>query len=787
MLPEPSSEPRRSNEPEQDTVSSIPMIESHMGPYFPGQSDLSSLGLTISSPRLPSSELSHDIDVSSPPLPFPTVQTTQVSDGGCSSTESSAESSSPFNLSPGLSRSSSVSSVDSSYSVNSSYTEAPLVEEEALDSSDASDQSEDGHSDSHCSLSLLTHSTEFDHAESASIFVSSPIDIETPVAEATNLDFLDYPPTSTPRSTMYLTTDIPDAAQQSLSLTASEATSDNFQPGTSAETIRQSTISTHTVNDRSSAVWLPGQVQAAASGSNADVLCESPPGMEDEAVDGDDQRNRGRYNYIGHGNGREDGYGRRAGGDDGRGYSGGGGGYSGNGGSGYYGGSGSGSGGRGRDDGGDNNRRPAPPSSSYVDPAETSSESESEGETSDYSQGSPAGAAETSDDNVPLAQSIPTALTAQRTIRRQVRDEQAQRRRERHAKREQARLEGGAAAAAQSRDPRSGQGLASSSNTVGTGLRARALSTSRPPPVDPQRSRMARSPPRTGIPFGTGQDMASFSHAAERAPRTRTKTLPGNFGGPTAAPLAMEDLEKRLLTVQATKAAPAASRSRALSTSRPAPPLNADPSSSLHPSRSLRPSRSLHRPDTGSHHASDAHGLSRSATGSSSAQRSQSTHRYRSQTVDAPLRRERSTRVVSRGSDEAGRATGGGGGGNSRRPSEDGQRPPPMPPLPPAEVLNTLSLSQNVASTSTHSRGEREQKREVVWQQRVFVGDMQRFSIMEIGPNMTAREVVEMLARQGQLEPFQGVGGWMLFEVAQDFGMGAFRFGVEIGDCGLVG
>lgn len=31
-----------------------------------------------------------------------------------------------------------------------------------------------------------------------------------------------------------------------------------------------------------------------------------------------------------------------------------------------------------------------------------------------------------------------------------------------------------------------------------------------------------------------------------------------------------------------------------------------------------------------------------------------------------------------------------------------------------------------------------------------------------------------MLAKQGQLESSQGVGGWMLFEVAQDFGMGEF-------------
>lgn len=61
-----------------------------------------------------------------------------------------------------------------------------------------------------------------------------------------------------------------------------------------------------------------------------------------------------------------------------------------------------------------------------------------------------------------------------------------------------------------------------------------------------------------------------------------------------------------------------------------------------------------------------------------------------------------------------------------------------------------------------------------MWQQRVFIGDMQRFSIMEMGPSMMAREVLEGLAKQGQFEGIQGVGGWMLFEVAQDFGMGEF-------------
>ena len=61
-----------------------------------------------------------------------------------------------------------------------------------------------------------------------------------------------------------------------------------------------------------------------------------------------------------------------------------------------------------------------------------------------------------------------------------------------------------------------------------------------------------------------------------------------------------------------------------------------------------------------------------------------------------------------------------------------------------------------------------------VVQQRVFVGDMQRFNMVEITNSTTAGDVVEMIDAQGSLKGLAGVGGWMVWEVAQDFGMGEY-------------
>ena len=62
-----------------------------------------------------------------------------------------------------------------------------------------------------------------------------------------------------------------------------------------------------------------------------------------------------------------------------------------------------------------------------------------------------------------------------------------------------------------------------------------------------------------------------------------------------------------------------------------------------------------------------------------------------------------------------------------------------------------------------------------MWQQRVFIGNMQRFVLVEIGSATTAGDVLSIVDGQGALE--QGRDGWMLWEVSQDFGMGTSTLG----------
>jgi hypothetical protein len=61
--------------------------------------------------------------------------------------------------------------------------------------------------------------------------------------------------------------------------------------------------------------------------------------------------------------------------------------------------------------------------------------------------------------------------------------------------------------------------------------------------------------------------------------------------------------------------------------------------------------------------------------------------------------------------------------------------------------------------------------------QRIFIENKQRFNMVEISPSTNAGEVVQMIETQAALEKLgAGSGGWMLWEVAQDFGMGKCSF-----------
>ncbi|KAI0058260.1 hypothetical protein BV25DRAFT_1810990 [Artomyces pyxidatus] len=84
------------------------------------------------------------------------------------------------------------------------------------------------------------------------------------------------------------------------------------------------------------------------------------------------------------------------------------------------------------------------------------------------------------------------------------------------------------------------------------------------------------------------------------------------------------------------------------------------------------------------------------------------------------------------------------------------------------------------STSSGYPEPRAEVRTQVAWQQRVFIEDMQRYNMLEIDPTTTARDVIRMLERQKQLEERKGAGGWMLFEVAHDFGMERPIRGFEI-------
>ena len=93
---------------------------------------------------------------------------------------------------------------------------------------------------------------------------------------------------------------------------------------------------------------------------------------------------------------------------------------------------------------------------------------------------------------------------------------------------------------------------------------------------------------------------------------------------------------------------------------------------------------------------------------------------------------------------------------------------PAVPPLP-----TTTPTSSQVPVPTLPGRGfAHAGDAGPTMQQRVFVGDLQRFSIVEIGQSTKARDVIAMVDEKGELPHDAKAGGWMLFELSNDFGMG---------------
>ena len=83
-----------------------------------------------------------------------------------------------------------------------------------------------------------------------------------------------------------------------------------------------------------------------------------------------------------------------------------------------------------------------------------------------------------------------------------------------------------------------------------------------------------------------------------------------------------------------------------------------------------------------------------------------------------------------------------------------------------------VSAAATPASTFSQPGKALGQGQGQMWQQRVFIGNMQRFCLVEIGSGTSAGDVLNMVDGQGALDQGAGSGGWMLWEVSQDFGMG---------------
>ena len=176
--------------------------------------------------------------------------------------------------------------------------------------------------------------------------------------------------------------------------------------------------------------------------------------------------------------------------------------------------------------------------------------------------------------------------------------------------------------------------------------------------------------------------------------------------------------------------------------------------------RTLRPSRSFHRPRT-----ADPEGTpSMPAPPQTSTSLSRSGTRRRPVTEEPPLPspsmnapaldRMKSTRTAQ-----------------SRRPSVERQQESASAFASPRTHTSSGHASTAASPPSAFSQPGKASGAQM-WQQRVFIGNMQRFVLVEIGPGTSAGDVLNIVDGQGALDHGAGSGGWMLWEVSQDFGMG---------------
>lgn len=323
-----------------------------------------------------------------------------------------------------------------------------------------------------------------------------------------------------------------------------------------------------------------------------------------------------------------------------------------------------------------------------------------------------------SDDDVPLAQSMPTALKAQKSIRKQLRDERHQRRME------------------------------------------RAKST-----------RIAMASEQQVVPVlpHTVIHGRQRSASAALAPRGEINPAP-------IEPFPVDDLAKKLASLRMAiplsapppfkpVPGPRAFRSQAvdeMGSLKHIPPYTTDKPPQ---ERQLRSMRSFLRSEG---RAVDSTQPIVESPPSQRLGRRPVTASRRSE--DQPVRREKSVARPSRDVSEG--RNGSDPFLRSARPSEDSRRPTPTIP----RVSIDQDVGQRVLQRPPVPAVELVQSRppplppaKIIIQQRVFIGDMQRFNMVEMTDNTTAGDVIALVASQGSLDH---TAVWMLFELANDFGMG---------------
>ncbi|KAL4080700.1 hypothetical protein J3A83DRAFT_4084246 [Scleroderma citrinum] len=347
-----------------------------------------------------------------------------------------------------------------------------------------------------------------------------------------------------------------------------------------------------------------------------------------------------------------------------------------------------------------------------------------------------------SDDDVPLAQRMPTALKAQKSIRQQLRDERQRRKLER----------------------------SKSSHYV-----------PRPPLPSPP---LLRSPVSLVPKSGTHETRKPSTSDATSSPPSSVKqqsSSTGHFQHP------VEDLSRKLLHLQASPPSTlvdrdlAAPKKRIIRSATTSPtrghrqdntsyvPLSTARAPKAPPQdRSLKAAHSFHRPDWQPAESSrpsidlpPVHNLGRSMTVSTRRQPEDIHGRVSLDTFGHSIRDGRSNTPTGHDHNL-----------KSGRISEDNRRPSVSTSRPSVDRENNTSnprAQRSLPAPAVASPHQPATTTKVpVVQQRIFIGDMQRFNTVELTSGTNAGDVIKLMASQGILDRS---GSWMLFELAQDYGM----------------